>query len=54
MLRGFTNAKLSNNQKLLCHNNLSFYWGGDLPLYFLKNRTSIPIPIVKWGNSSYD
>ena len=37
MFLGFTNTKISNNNKLLSHNNLSFLEGKFTPLNCQKN-----------------
>ena len=49
MLCAFTNKKLTNDHKLLSHNNLSFFGGKNYPSILLKNRTPNPIPFLKWG-----
>ena len=59
MFLGFTNnTKISNNHKLLSHNNLSFFRGNISPsiffFFFLENRTPILILFVKQARSSYD
>ena len=42
MFLGFTNKKISNNHKLLSHNNLSIFEGKFTPLFFWNNEPQPP------------
>ena len=50
MFLGFTNTKISNNHKLLSHNNLSFLGEKFSPYFFKIRQNSNHHPLCKMGD----
>ena len=50
MLFGFTNTKISNNCKILSHNNLSLLGGKSAHYFFKLDRTQTLIAFVSGGD----